>query len=123
MTRDLIDRIRFFQDNAGYCLDRKMVGAKELALAESFAEEIGLTVTWEHEQEDWMSFAGDPVELYRRKFESGEWECFVAYVRDESGDILASLGGTVLDSKSDNYRRVVEAELFQEAIQAIKKAG
>jgi hypothetical protein len=75
-----------------------------------------LTVTWELEEGDWMDFAGDPAEEYREKFASGEWECFVAYVRDpKTGDILASLGGVILGRDSKEYQSEVEADLLKEA--------
>lgn len=95
--------------------------ALNLARAESMGERLGLTVTWELEQDDWMMFAGDPVEEYRRNFESGKWECFCAYVEGDDGLPLASLGGIVLSADSEDYRRCIEAELLSEAIETLKK--
>jgi hypothetical protein len=126
MTPAMRKRIRFFADNAGYCTPPgRMVCAKHLADAEAFAEEIGLTCEWEYENEDWMSFAGDPEEEYRENFASGKWVCMYAVVRGDNREVLASLGGIVIGHSraDDNYRRVVEAELFQEAIAAIRKGG
>lgn len=113
---------QFFRDHAGYCTPPgKLECAKRLAEAEAFATELGLGVKWEYEQESWMIFAGDPKSEYRRKFKSGEWEVFYAYVEGDGGEILASLGGIILGPNSKNDRRVYEAELFQEAIEALKR--
>lgn len=91
----------FFYDNAGYSYDPKtqteeegrMECANRLALAEAFASEAGLTWYWE--QDD---------------FENNEprWCCSCA-------QLPLALGGIDVD-ESDDYARVVKAELVSELI-------
>lgn len=56
-----------------------------------------------------------------RKFKSGEWECYRAYIEGDGGEILASLGGIILGRNQANDRRVYNAELVLEAIASLKK--
>lgn len=93
----------------------------DIARAVKLARELELEVKFELELEDWMSFAGEPESLYRRKFESGEWECYHAYVQDSTGNILASLGGVILGRDSESYRIGIEHELLAESIENLKK--
>jgi hypothetical protein len=116
------DAFEFFRQNAGWSTPPgKLACAKALAEAEHFAKELGLEVKWEYEQEDWMVFAGDPEAEYRRNFKSGKWECFHAYVKGDGGEILSSLGGIILEAGDASYKRVIEAELYMEAIGEMKR--
>lgn len=90
--------------------------AKSLARAEAESEKRGWTIEWEHDQDadtSWM----DPEQL--DDYESGRTEILTAILRNENGDVLASIGGVALNARSsqrDDYGRVVEAELAQEAL-------
>lgn len=112
---------QFMRKNGGYVVGENAIGALRIARAAAMAEDIGLEVKWESEPGDWMDFAGDPEEEYRRKFENGEWRCCVAYVQDDAGNTLASLGGIVLTNHSNDYEQCVEYELLAEAWETIKR--
>jgi hypothetical protein len=123
MTR--IEIYKLIRQHGGYVVGESAKNAWAMSEHVPLALDIGLTVTWEYEQDDWMEFAGDPIEEYRRNFHSGKWRCYYAYVKDDSGYILASLGGIILDSTNQvqGYRQVVEFELLAEAIQEIKRGA
>lgn len=120
MTPEMRKRIWFFHEFAGWAQDHKMAGAKALAEAEAFAEEIGLEVRWEYDQDPDLDFC---FERDRKDFEAGKFDILQASVRDDAGNYLASLGGIWIKPSDSTYRRVVEAELFQEAIAELKKGN
>lgn len=121
MSQQLKAIYSHMRKHSGYVVGENALGALRIAQEAYRALDIGLSVTWEHESEDWMTFAGEPEEEYRAKFKSGEWECFYAFVKDEAGNILASLGGIVLGRGSSDYKLVCEYELLAEAFGAIKR--
>ena len=119
MDSKMKERIRFFAANAGYSVPPgRMACAKSLAEAEALAEEIGLTVTWETDQYPDLDFC---IEKDRKDFEAGRFEILSAHIEGDGGEILASLGGIWIKPSDKSYRRVVEAELFQEALEEIRK--
>jgi len=120
-------QIRFFADNAGYATSLgRMVCAKQLADAETWAEAQGLAVQWTDDIDpdtSWM----DKREI--DELESGELLCLCAILTDEGNvtdsydprgyrdPVYACLSGiTVYDDQNGrNYRRVIAAELANEA--------
>jgi hypothetical protein len=118
--RELNRIYKHVRDHGGYIVGERAMGALRIAKLAALALECGLEVQWEYEQEDWMTFAGDPEAEYKRKFESGEWECFVAYVKGDDGTILASLGGIILSMSDADSQLNYEYELLAEAIQTLK---
>lgn len=91
---------RFFHANAGGIVGQSALGAWDLAKAEEVASDRDWQVTWEYDD-----------------FEPGS-EC--AILHDEEGNVLASLGG--IGGATDEYRRVVQAELASEALYNETKA-
>jgi hypothetical protein len=108
LSPELFDAFRFFHENAGYVVGRRAVCALALARAELRAKDEGLTVRWEDEQEAWDGDCEAPPIIV------------CAIVQTAEGTMLpASLGMIGLNSWRDTYVRVVEAQLFLEALDAI----
>lgn len=85
-------------------------GARELAEAELFAKDHGWTFTWRDDREL------DHVHEFEAYGEEPE-TCEQATLYDEDDNDLASLG--CIDDATDDYRRVVEAQLADEAIERL----
>ncbi len=85
----------------------KMRGARRLAKAEAEAANRGWRVKWDYEQDVDLSWMDDEE---REKDHEVLW----AALRNEDGEMLASLGNIV--DADNKYRRVVEAELAVEAL-------
>jgi len=100
-SREMRRRYDFFKEHAGYVVGRRAAGALDLARAEDYASAHGWYTTWEPDAD------GDPSSPDVREIE-------VAVLHDEDGEVLAALGG--IEDADHNYRRVVEAELAQEAM-------
>jgi hypothetical protein len=101
----------FFKEHAGYVVGERAAGALVLAKAEAEAKSRVWLVEWEPDEDadwSWMDQPGFEDELARSH------EVYAAVLRDEDGDILASLGG--IFDPSREYRRVVNAELVAEAL-------
>ena len=106
--------VDFFHKHAGYSVrpgeskaKGKTRGAQALARAEAEAEARGWTVEWEHDPEEWQGDVERPFEV------------LTAVLRDADGLVLASLGGNGMTGhrKTDaDFRRVIEAELADEAL-------
>ena len=106
--------VDFFRKHAGYSVrpgeskaKGKTRGAQALARAEAEAEARGWTVEWNDDPEEWWGDVERPFEV------------LTAVLRDADGRSLASLGGIGMTGtrKTDaDYRRVIEAELADEAI-------
>lgn len=95
-------------------------GAIDLAAAEQWAEEQGLRVEWEPEGSPDVSWCDECVEdtngaewtkQHSRSWHEAQQEC--AVLLDGEDAVLASLGN--IDRPSNEYRRVVAAELALEA--------
>jgi hypothetical protein len=115
MAKSIIDRARFFLEHAGYCEPPGRVAcALVLARAEARAEALGLSVVWDDEQDAWEGDCpAPPVHA-------------CAHVPDPDPRrfaYLASLGSIALLSWRDPYKRVVEAELAQEALAVLDRAA
>lgn len=126
----LYKRFQFFKEHSGFARvvgPETRHGAATSALwharAEMRAEEMGLKVSWEEEDLWWEDLRGD-LETERPSI----WMCACVYHPDRKPDarrgdphfyLLASLGGIGLDSWSDPYVRVVEAEVLAEALAAL----
>jgi hypothetical protein len=116
-TDSLTAAERFFYENAGTSYNPKTEtedegrrrGAIELAAAEAWAESEGIEFEWEFDQEtsytDYEDESPDTV-----------YECALA--RDADRDVLASLCG--IGDATDEYRRVVNAELAMEAMERVE---
>ena len=96
--------------------------AKALAAAEAEAEERGWTYHWDYDQEadtSWMD------EEALADFRAGRTEMLDVLLKDENGNVLASLGGVHVRATGgrDPYGRLVEAEMAQEALEAERSAG
>lgn len=104
----------FFYRNAGYSYDPanetkqqgRWRGARTLANAEAWARQENITFGWE---EDWL--VGDHIREYG--YDDNPLTCEVAAAYASDGEILASLG--CIDDASNDYRRVINAELALEA--------
>lgn len=124
-NKEMIERIRFFKEHGASIAGKAMLSAAYYAKAELFGQELDLEVKWEPDQystvEDLIDTVAFPEAI--KKFESGEWEAWGAFITDEAGDCLASLGGIILNGNDNPYRRVVEAELMAEAIETLKKGA
>ncbi len=111
---------KFFHEHAGYGYNPKKEtkeqgrrsGAKRLARAEAIASSRGWQYEWEEDPEEWQGDVGERPS-----------EVLTAVLRDEDGNVLASLGGVGLSgnfAEDRRYRRTVEAEL---ALQAASEKG
>ncbi len=119
----LSDDARFFFDHAGFSynpknetpLEGRLQCAQALARAEHTAREMGITFEW---QDDWMVDHAKEYECYE---DGGPQTCEFCIARDAEGNVRASLG--CIDDADANYRRVIEAELADEAIDALREEG
>jgi hypothetical protein len=104
----------FFFDHAGYSYKTgeetaqqgRIRCASSLAHAEQLADRLGWTFEWEYDQDpdlSWMT----PEELAK------DHEVLGCILKDADGQVLESLWG-IVDADA-NYRRVVEAELADQA--------
>jgi len=117
---------QFFYDNAGYSYapptetveDGRTRGAKALAKAEEYAERKGWYILWEDDGEaefqeedgSWNSAPAVSATLMENSCAKNTSAC------------LASLGGIMEsndDAERDDYRRVVAAELAEEAMDEV----
>lgn len=116
---DLDDRQRFFYDHAGWSHDPKIETSEDghvrcavlLASAERHAEASGWDVVTEQDPDGPMADDAGSVEAV----EAGECVCLIVSLRDEEGALLTSLGNCIVSSDSDDYVRVIGAELASEA--------
>jgi hypothetical protein len=108
----LYDRYRFFRKHAGYIVvGLSAVYAMRLARAEQAAERLGLVVWWENEEDPWDGESPAPEYLMRA---ACSWKKDMTKYRHPH--VLASLGMIGFSEWNDPSRRVVEAELFHEAL-------
>jgi hypothetical protein len=108
--------VKFFYDHAGYSYDpnteTRIQGRKRCARNLADAEEQARANNWSFEwQDDWS--VCDHVQEFDTYTEQPK-TCEGCILRDESGKVLASLW--CIDDADANYRRVVEAELAEEAL-------
>ena len=103
---------RFFHENAGYVVGQRAIGAAALARAEEKAADAGITFRWEHDHDPDISWMSET----EKKQDHEILGCMAMSVCGECGQRkqLASLWGIV--DPSNEYRRVIEAELALEAI-------
>jgi hypothetical protein len=115
---DLYRRYRFFHENAGYIVGMRAVCALRLARAEQAAKRRGLEVIWENEMLPWDGDCPPPkVHAMASVYHPDRPEhCERSHPHYY---VLAHLGSIGLDSWRDEYKRVVEAELFIEALDAL----
>lgn len=105
----------FFFDNAGYSYNPKketaqqgrIQCAKDLAFAELTAERMQWSYSWIWDTDPDLSWMSEEER-------SQEHETFVCILNDADGNWLESLGG--ITDPSNDYRRVIEAELAAEAL-------
>jgi hypothetical protein len=113
---------RFFFEHAPYCVESateptpeqwstaRLEGAAALVTAERWAQSHGWSFVWEG---DWDVNHETEYDCYEH---GGPTTCECCVMYDEHGNVLASLG--CIDDATDQYRRVVEAELALEAMPA-----
>ncbi len=133
MDRKLVEAFRFFHEHAGYVVGRRAVGALALARAEQRAKELGLSVTWDDEDLPWDGDCEPPriharaTVLHPDHADADTSDVTIRFPfydrrdgsRGRTPAVLAALGSIGLDSWRDSYVRVVEAELFAEALDAL----
>ena len=118
-VKTLYQRYRFFHELAGYVVGQSAVCALALARAEETAERRGLMVLWEDEDEPWDSDCPEPTYVmwagvyWREDDDQGRYQ---GRYRARRSPPLASVGMVGFNTWNDPYRRVVEAELFMEAL-------
>jgi hypothetical protein len=115
MTNRMQRKILWFAEHAGYCTPPgRMACAKTLALAEDYAADMD----WEHYWEpDGDGCGGCDCGDKRCRCSSGKPHLTeYCVLKDKDGNVLASLGG--ICEASEDYRRVVQAELSAEAMRA-----
>lgn len=119
--KDLRDRYRFFRSWSGEAVGRA-VECIRLARAEQKAEERGLVVCWEEEDEAWDGDAPAPAAcLYGAVFRATEIDEYAGLPSRQGATCYAALGMVGCDSYDDPYLRLVEAELFEEALIELDK--
>ncbi len=118
ITQDVIIRYRWFRNQGvGGIVGQDAMACLSFARAESLAEEIGLVAEWcwdEDPDNSW--FSDKDIEDYG----NGSLEVLHVSVSDAEGTVLASLGGVAIHANDRNYQRMIEAEVFLEAIGEIK---
>jgi hypothetical protein len=103
----------FFKEHAGYCVGERAKGALRLAKAEAYAAQMGYEVSWEWDD---CGDLGDH-EIWCSNAKQGKCrghEIEYAVLKDASGEVRASLGSII--EPSNDCRRVIEADLFLEAM-------
>ena len=115
-TIDIPTAVEFFVQHAGFSYNPatetpeqgKLRCARALVSAERWAAVNDLTVEW---ADDWD---GDNSYTEQAEFDGYTvTTCEMARLVDTDGNVLASLG--CIDDATDDYRRVIEAELAEEA--------
>lgn len=126
-ARRRFESIRWFADRCGYCVPPgRMACAKSLHDASELLDEARYSlrvaeIRWD--PSDFIDDLGDEDEDTQRKLYNGELtveDCSL-WIGEEC---VASLGQIILGSTQadDNYRKIVEAELAQEAKEALREA-
>ena len=127
---------RFFRDHAGYIVGERALCAKRLADAERAAEDGGYTFEWSYDydgdlgdHEYWCADAsrfaagrdydGSERPSYWRR-ETCDHDVLACSMFDADGQTVGSLGGII--DPSDEYRRVIEAELASEHVRRDTRA-
>ena len=119
-------RVRFHAVHGGGVVGAHWTGAYRAACAEVHAIEAGWRCTWEtddvglEDHDEWCLRTQAAARLGRR-ISSCEHETYVCVLRDTDGTPLASLCAII--DPSDDYRRVVEAELALEAMDRASEAA
>lgn len=117
----------FFYNHAGWSYyksggeapeDGHWRSARMLAAAEAWGKEVGLEFTW---YDDW-SLGMSHRQFYGEggAYEEGEPTSCEVCIAELDGELLASLG--CIDDADADYRRVIEAELADEALDAVLTA-
>lgn len=114
---------QFFYEHGGYSFNPSTETAEQgrarcaesLASAERYALSQGFTFEW---ADDWS--VGDHVAEFGDCYkDGGPQTCESCVCRDADGNVLASLG--CIDDANTNYRRVIEAELASEGMDAYQR--
>lgn len=99
---DWARRVAFHLENGTADRDPRL--AERAATAEILGRDAGIEIEW---GKDWS------VD-HMREFDYQPTTCEAAIALDREGDVLASLG--CIDDAEENYRRVVAAGLYWEAL-------
>ena len=125
------DARRFFHAHAGWSHGAGETSeqgrarcARELAIAERDGTARGLVAQWEEDTDADTSWLDTEDYSQEDRDAARFWSCIV---RHESGHVLASMHGIHEDTRDSasfrRYQREVRAELFQEALAQLAKAG
>lgn len=121
----LDERAAFFYEHAGYSYQaaketaeegRKRC-ARELAVAEEYALTNGWDVRTETDPDGPMDDDAGSVQLVA----AGEAVCLIVSLYDDDDLLLGSIGNVIVSSETDDYVRVVGAELASEAMPETKE--
>lgn len=115
----VLDDVAFFLEHGGYSNPPgRVASAVELAEAERAADKADAYCKWELDLDGDASFVDDWPSEERKEWKQQEHECLSCTLCDKDGMVLASLCG--IWDPTDDFRRVVEAELAQEALGSIE---
>lgn len=125
--RQFFQRYIFFRDHAGSIVGECAKGALALARAERWAHDNDIRFDWDHDDWDYKEKLGDHAYWCRdeaRGITHQHTVFFCQCIRDDETthggyEVLASLSGIIDPDR--NYRRVVEAQLAQEALDDERK--
>lgn len=123
MQSSLVKAYRFFKANAGYIVGQASQFALQMARAEIAARNTDVIYTWGFDDycDDSFVDTWDNTGKARKQWDAQDHACEYCDLHDADGNLLASLCG-IWDASAD-YRRVVQAELALEAIDAIEGIG
>ncbi len=100
---DMVEAYRFFREHAGGVVGRSGATALEMARNHRAALARGWSFDWQWDNEPWDADCPAPEYILG------------CVLRDENGDVLASLWSIGVNDMQDPYLKVVEAELAIEA--------
>jgi hypothetical protein len=119
--RSLVERYRFFREYAGGWVGHSAEVALRLARAEMRAESLDLGVYYEDDDLEWDGEGPAPKHLlWIAVYRKGDVDR-KNYRMHINAVPLASLGSVGVDDLRDPYLRVVAAELYVEALDALDK--
>lgn len=120
------------RDLCGWIVGKRAIGALQQAKAVAVALDASLEVTWESEQDSGLwdyGNVGDWIteDAWKRGVESGRYEVLCALIKTDCGQVLASVGGCIVDNRDSKaraeYMRGTELDLLSEAGHVLMKGG
>jgi hypothetical protein len=125
LSESILEKYRFARENCGCIVGENAKSALNIAREVDQAESLGLEVSWDFDQHFSIGDQGDYIsdEEFRTGLNSGRFAVLCGFVEDYSGQTLVSLGGVIVDYRSDSWRdylKSFEYELLSEALSEIK---